>query len=135
MRAGEAGVGHEIDTARVICTLAELPVGGCRGFKLGHGDWPLRGLVVRLADAVHAYVNRCPHAGHPLDLRPGRFLTPDGTLILCASHGALFERSTGRCVAGPCPGKSLRRVPVRVEANLVMLDESADVDALADSDG
>jgi nitrite reductase/ring-hydroxylating ferredoxin subunit len=114
-----------IDLERVICRLSDLEGGSARGFTIGRGDWPLRGLVVRAAHEVHAYRNRCPHAGHPLDLVPGRFLTADGLLILCSSHGALFEKSTGLCVAGPCPGRSLTRVPVEVISGLVML--AADV--------
>jgi nitrite reductase/ring-hydroxylating ferredoxin subunit len=75
-------------------------------------------------------VNRCPHAGHPLNLLPGRFLSPDGTLILCSSHGALFEKSTGLCVAGPCAGRGLAPLALDVRGGLVMLAESVDVNAL-----
>ena len=96
-----------------LCTLAELAEYGARGFSVGEGDWPLRGFAVQLPDgSVRAYQNTCPHAGHPLDLLPHRFLTADRSLIVCASHGALFEPATGRCVAGPCPGRSLRALPV-----------------------
>lgn len=110
-----------IDLERVVCRLSDLEEATARSFTIGRGDWPLRGLVVRAGHGVHAYLNRCPHAGHPLDLMPGRFLTADGLLILCSSHGALFEKSTGLCVAGPCPGRSLTRVPVEVRGGLVML--------------
>jgi len=100
-----------------LCTIAEIAEHGARGFSVGEGDWPLRGFVVALSDGVvRAYVNTCPHAGHPLDLLPHRFLTADRSLIVCASHGALFEPDTGRCVAGPCPGRSLRPLAVRVDA-------------------
>ena len=120
----------ELDLARVVCRLSEL-AGGARGFTVGGGDWPLRILVVRVADAVHGYLNRCPHAGHPLDLRPQHFLTADGTLVLCASHGALFEKSTGYCLAGPCAGHSLTPVPLEVRCGFVLLADSVDVATLA----
>jgi nitrite reductase/ring-hydroxylating ferredoxin subunit len=116
----------EIDLARVLCALEEIPPGGARGFVFGEGDWPLRGFLVRDAKGVHAYVNRCPHAGHGLDLRPHQFLTPDGSLILCRSHGALFEKSTGACIAGPCNGRALTAIPVRVEAGYVLLGDAVD---------
>lgn len=109
------------DLGRVVCALAEIEDPGSRAFTIGPGDWPLRGLVVRRGNAVHAYVNRCPHAGHPLNLRPHEFLTPDGALVVCSSHGALFEVATGLCVAGPCAGAALRRVPVEVRSGYVML--------------
>jgi len=93
-RARRAETMLEIDTARVICALAEIGDPGARGFTCGAGDWPLRGFVVRRGELVRAYVNYCPHAGHALDLLPHRFLTSDGALILCSSHGALFASSS-----------------------------------------
>lgn len=120
-----------LDVERVVCRLSDIAPQGARAFTLVEGDWPLRGLVVRLGDAVRGYVNRCPHAGHPLDLLPGRFLTPDGTLLLCASHGALFEKSTGYCVAGPCAGRSLTPVALEVTCGYVLLAAQVDVRALA----
>ena len=122
---------REIDLARVLCTLAELDETGSRGFAVGEGDWPLRGFIVKTPQGVAAFVNYCPHAGHPLNFRPHRFLTPDGSLILCASHGALFTRDEGLCIAGPCPGQSLRRVPVEVVGEYVLLADGVDPDALA----
>jgi nitrite reductase/ring-hydroxylating ferredoxin subunit len=120
----------ELDLERVVCRLSEL-AGGARAFTIGGGNWPRRMFVVRVADTVHGYLNRCPHAGHPLDLRPQHFLTADGTLILCSSHGALFEKSTGYCVAGPCAGRSLTPVPLEVKGGLVLLADSVDIEALA----
>jgi nitrite reductase/ring-hydroxylating ferredoxin subunit len=114
-----------------LCRLADIPVGDTKAFTLGEGDWPLRGLLVRVGDTVHAYVNRCPHAGHQLSFRPDRFLTPDKSLILCQSHGALFDKASGLCVGGPCPGESLTRVPVSVEGEWVRLAEDVDIDRLA----
>ena len=119
----------ELDLERVVCRLSELE-GGARGFTLGSGDWPLRGFVVRVGATVRGYLNRCPHAGHPLDLLPQRFLTADGTLILCSSHGALFEKATGLCVAGPCAGRALTPIALQVRSGSVLLDDSVDVEAL-----
>lgn len=99
-----------------VCTLEELLATGSRGFRVGGGDWPLRGFVVQQPDgSVRAYENTCPHAGHPLDLLPHRFLTADRGHIVCSSHGALFSLDSGLCVAGPCPGRSLRPLSVRVD--------------------
>lgn len=139
---------RQIDVERVICRLQDLQPAGARGFAIGSGDWPLRGFVVRIdnevpnaavvpgtatslpCDAgplgVRGFVNRCPHAGHPLNLRPNRFLTTDSSLILCSSHGALFEKATGLCVAGPCVGQHLRTVPLKVESGFVMLADEVD---------
>ncbi|MBS0387434.1 MAG: Rieske 2Fe-2S domain-containing protein [Proteobacteria bacterium] len=121
----------EIDLTRVLCRVEELGATGCREFKLGGGDWPVRGFIVRSGTAIHAYLNRCAHMALPLNMLPDRFLTHDGSLILCTAHGALFEKSTGYCVAGPCLGQSLERVPVRVAAGCVMLADDVDIAALA----
>jgi nitrite reductase/ring-hydroxylating ferredoxin subunit len=122
----------ELDLERVICRLSDLAA-GARGFTIGCGDWPLRMLVVKVADGVRGYINRCPHAGHVLDLLPQRFLSADGTLIVCSSHGALFEKATGYCVAGPCAGRSLTPVPLQVRCGVVLLADGVELATLADA--
>lgn len=115
----------------MLCSLSELDETGSRGFSVGEGDWPLRGFIVRTANGIAAYVNTCPHAGHPLNFRPNRFLTSDRNLILCASHGALFARDNGLCIAGPCPGQSLTPVPIEMVGDYVLLASGVDPEALA----
>jgi nitrite reductase/ring-hydroxylating ferredoxin subunit len=101
---------NELDVA--VGRLDELSDPGCREFQIGTGDWPLHGFVVRQGDVVYAYENYCVHVGHPLNWMPDAFLTKDRSAIICASHGAMYEIDTGLCFAGPCLGKSLRRVAV-----------------------
>jgi nitrite reductase/ring-hydroxylating ferredoxin subunit len=113
-----------IDVERVICRLDDLGESGSRGFSIGAGDWPVRGFVVRINDQVRGYLNSCPHARHPLNFQPNQFLTMDGALILCASHGALFEKSTGYCVAGPCAGQSLQTLSLEVSDGYVLLAQT-----------
>lgn len=126
----EPAAAQTIDLERVICRLSDLAQHGARGFTIGEGDFPLRGFVVHVGDGVRGYVNRCPHAGHPLDLLPQRFLTVDGALILCGSHGALFEKESGQCVAGPCVGRSLTPVPLEVRGGCVLLADDVDINVL-----
>ena len=121
-----SGATEDIDLERVICRLEGLAAGGARGFAIGDGPWPLRGFVVRSGSEIRAFVNRCPHRGHPLNLSANRFLTADESLILCASHGALFEKLTGYCVAGPCVGLSLRPLAVRIVDGFVLLGDEVD---------
>jgi nitrite reductase/ring-hydroxylating ferredoxin subunit len=97
----------------------ELDDPGCREFAIGDGDWPFRGFVVRKGDEVFAYQNLCAHAGHPLNWRPDEFLTKDKSALMCASHGALYEISSGECFAGPCNGRALHRVSVAVRDGIV----------------
>jgi nitrite reductase/ring-hydroxylating ferredoxin subunit len=121
---------QEIDLARVLCRVGDLD-GGSREFKLGGGDWPLRGFVVQVGNDVRAYVNRCAHLSYPLNYMPHQFLSHDGSMIQCYVHGAIFEKSTGYCVAGPCSGRSLISLPVRIESGYVLLGDEAEPDELA----
>jgi nitrite reductase/ring-hydroxylating ferredoxin subunit len=73
----------------------------------------MAGFIVNTGGHHYAYVNRCPHAGTPLDCWPNEFFTEDGLHLICATHGAVFEPDTGICIAGPCPGACLE--PLRVE--------------------
>lgn len=97
----------------VVGELADLDDPGCREFRIGEGDWPFKGFVVRRGNEVFAYQNYCLHAGHPLNWQRDRFLTEDGGQIVCASHGALYDIESGICASGPCPGKRLN--PVKAE--------------------
>lgn len=99
--------------------LDEIGDPGCREFSIGDGDWPFRGFVVRKGDAVYAYQNVCVHVGHPLNWTPDRFLTKDGTALICASHGATYEIETGYCYAGPGNGRSLRQVDAWISGGVV----------------
>ncbi|HYE92808.1 MAG TPA: Rieske (2Fe-2S) protein [Terriglobales bacterium] len=99
------------------CALADLAPGRTAKFRLQCGDKRVNGFVVNHDGAVHAYVNRCPHVGTPLDLWENEFLSEDGRLIVCATHGAVFEPASGRCTAGPCAGDALARLRLRREGD------------------
>ena len=42
--------------------------------------------------------------------RPDQSLDDSGSLLQCATHGALFLIESGECVAGPCAGQTLRQL-------------------------
>lgn len=108
---------------RRLCALDDIPDTESAGMEavIGGATRPL--LLVRQGRRVWAYINRCPHVGLPLDFKPGWFLTLDKSQINCANHGAQFRIQDGYCVAGPCAGKSLEAVPVKVSAGEVLLVE------------
>ena len=81
----------------------------------------MNGFVVNHDGTVHAYVNRCPHGGTPLDLWENEFLSEDARLIVCATHGAIFEPGSGRCTAGPCAGDALTTLPVTSEDGVIVV--------------
>jgi nitrite reductase/ring-hydroxylating ferredoxin subunit len=116
-----------VTESRVLCRLEEIEDPASRAFTVGSGNWPLRGFIVKRAGQVYAYVNRCPHAGHPLNWQPDQFLSSTRTLILCCSHGAQFMIESGMCIVGPCRGQALTRIAVHVEDGKIVLDEDPDV--------
>jgi nitrite reductase/ring-hydroxylating ferredoxin subunit len=98
-----------------LCQLDDIELGKARSFVLRMRSGWFHGFIVRQADAVQGYVDRCPHAGVPLAQQLDDYLTPDGSLIACGWHGALFNIEDGLCVGGPCVGQKLAPWPVRVE--------------------
>jgi len=104
---------------RVLCALDDIDDPGGKGFAV-EDQKPI--FVVRVGEAVHGYVNVCPHQGTPLDWKPDTFLTYDKSLIQCSTHWARFRIQDGDCVAGPCVGKTLDPVAVHVDDGEVVLD-------------
>jgi len=106
-----------------LCRLEEIAEPGSRGFRLGSGSEVRAIFVVRHGGRVVAYENVCPHVGSPLDWVPDRFLDIERQFILCATHGALFRIEDGLCIGGPCAGKALTPVRIRVTGGEVYLEE------------
>ena len=57
--------------------------------------------------------------GFPLAMELDQYLTPDGALILCGWHGAVFEPLTGECTGGPCAGGRLTPWPVEARGGII----------------
>jgi len=106
-----------------LCRIDEVEDPGAKGFSVAGNEGLQEIFVVRTGNSVNAYVNSCPHIGTPLEFRPNRFLTQDGREILCSTHGARFEIATGHCIAGPCRGLGLRRIPVTVVGDWIRFDD------------
>jgi nitrite reductase/ring-hydroxylating ferredoxin subunit len=110
----------------VICASAELADGG-RGMRFawepagGEG----KGFAVRFGGEARAFVNRCPHRGVELDWQPGEFFDDSGLYLVCSTHGAIFEPSTGLCVAGPCRGARLEAIAVRESEGRIHIDDES----------
>lgn len=71
--------------------------------------------VVQHQGSIYAYLNQCAHVAMEMDWQAGQFFDNDSRYLICASHGALYEPSTGLCVAGPCMGKSLTPVSTHLK--------------------
>jgi nitrite reductase/ring-hydroxylating ferredoxin subunit len=102
----------------------EIEDGGSRGFDPPPGGFT--GLfAIRHGETVRVYVNSCPHLGLPLDWAPHRFLSSDGTRIVCATHGAEFRPDDGVCLAGPCLGERLQQVMIQIKDGQILVAEDA----------
>ncbi len=99
------------------CRAADVGRGRTAKFRLTCGTRVVDGFLVHHDGGFQAFLNRCPHAGTPLDLWPNEFLAEDGRTLVCATHGARFEPAGGRCLAGPCRGDALTRLPLRREGD------------------
>lgn len=97
-----------------------MPDGKARNFVLQLRAGRFHGFAVRQGDGVHGYVDRCPHAGVPMARLLDDYLTPDGGLIACSWHSALFEIDTGLCVGGPCVGARLTPWPLAVRDGTIV---------------
>lgn len=103
-----------------LCRLAEIPDGTARGFSFGSGIDRREIFVYRRGAAVWGYDNACPHQGTPLNFLPDRFLTEEGDGFLCTTHGAQFRLEDGYCIVGPCRGKRLKAIPLRLEGETLV---------------
>ncbi len=118
---------------RVIAKVGELEPGCVKKFWLICQKYRVDAFLVNDGGRFHAYVNRCRHMPTPLDFIRDQFLSEDRRYLMCYTHGALYEFGTGQCVAGPCKGESLYRLPVIVDGGDVLVScPEGDLSFLAD---
>jgi len=110
--------------ARVICASAALPESGDGvRFEIERAGERMSAFAIRFAGEAHAYLNRCAHVGVELDWEPGKFFDSEGLLLICSSHGALYDPATGACLGGPCRGGGLEKLAVDERDGEVRLKE------------
>ena len=107
---------------RVIAKAEEVAPGSVKKFWLICQKYRVDGFLINDSGNFYAYVNRCRHMTTPLDFVRDQFFAEDGRHLMCYTHGALYEPATGFCVAGPCKGESLYKLPVRVDRGDVLVD-------------
>ncbi len=105
---------------RELCQLTDIPNGEAKAFPYQDKQTLL---VTRRGLKAWAYVNRCPHAGVPLEWQENRFMSLDGSQLQCSTHGALFNVDNGYCTWGPCQGRRLQSLPITIENGIIYLLE------------
>jgi len=97
-----------------VCAAEELAEGGeGRRMSATYAGGDAVVFFVRYGGEVYGYLNRCAHVPMELDWVEGQFFESSGLYLMCATHGAIYQPDTGKCVGGPCRGGRLR--PVQVE--------------------
>jgi len=87
---------------------------------------PIRGadeecFLINFGGEFHAYVNRCRHVPMAMDWVDNQFFAEDGRYLMCQTHNAYYEPTSGECIAGPPTafGKFLYRVPTEIEDGVI----------------
>lgn len=81
--------------------------------------------AIRYEGRVRAYLNRCAHMPMELDWKPGKFFDGEGLLLICSTHGAVFEPDTGMCLGGPCFNGGLVPLEIEERDGRVLLKENS----------
>ncbi len=102
-----------------LCGVDELTPTGAKGMTLADGR---EIVVVESSQGPRAFINSCPHIGTTLEILPDRFFDAERQLLVCTTHGARFLPTSGLCVSGPCTGRSLTPISIRLVGNDVTLD-------------
>ncbi len=106
----------------MICASADLAEGGDGvRFEMRSG---VPAFVVRYEGEARAYLNRCAHVAMELDWMPGKFFDSEKIVLVCSTHGALYDPRTGECAGGPCRGRRLDALDVRERDGAVILMEA-----------
>lgn len=105
--------------AVALCNSSDLVDGGLAvPFDVIFQGQTCWAFAIRFEGQVHAYLNRCAHVAMEMDFQPNRFFDTTGRWLICATHGALYEPATGRCMAGPCR-RSLVKIAITEYAGRV----------------
>ena len=110
----------------LLCHTDDIAEGESKSLDLG--EWHSF-FAVKRDDQIHVYRNSCPHLGVELNWQEDKFLDMDGQLIQCFTHGALFTVESGECLAGPCQGEYLEKMPIEIRGGEVHLLRDPDPDS------
>ncbi len=106
----------------ILCKTSDIEDPGSKGFELKIKRKTRAIFVVHKDGNFFAFYNQCPHTGASLEWQEDQFLDLDKALIQCTTHDALFMIDSGKCIAGPCNGDSLRAIPLFIKDGEIYLD-------------
>jgi nitrite reductase/ring-hydroxylating ferredoxin subunit len=95
----------EEEALQALCNSGDLLDGGAAvPFDVVYAGQMCRAFAIRFKGRAHAFLNRCSHVAMEMDWQPNRFFDDSGHWLLCSTHGAVYEPSSGECRGGPCRG-------------------------------
>jgi len=106
----------------ILCKTTDIEDPGSKGFELKIKRNSHSIFVVHKNGEFFAYYNQCPHTGASLEWQENQFLDMDKALIQCATHDALFNINSGKCISGPCAGDSLQSIALSIKGDTLHLD-------------
>jgi len=115
----------KISQKTFLCRSEDLDVGGTGlRFEVQKDGEKRPAFAVRSTAGISAFLNRCGHRDLELDWSPGEFFDLDARLLICATHGALYDPQSGACKGGPCNGVGLHPLSIAEEGGLVYLTDA-----------
>jgi nitrite reductase/ring-hydroxylating ferredoxin subunit len=111
------------DNARVICSSEQLVERG-QGvrFALPELGERVTGFAVRYNGKAYGFVNQCAHIPVELDWNEGDFFNMTKDSLICSTHGAQYDPTSGYCFLGPCKGRSLAPLDIIEQDNQILLN-------------
>lgn len=114
---------RSFNPGELIADHDELEPGQTKIVMVNLQERDVEAILLRTEEGYLSYLNRCRHLAVPLDWGDGDVLDESGHLFQCRTHGALFRRTDGHCVSGPCQGLSLFAVDISIRDDGVYLAE------------
>tara|TARA_B100001093_G_C26469172_1_gene859826 strand:- start:257 stop:604 length:348 start_codon:yes stop_codon:yes gene_type:complete len=105
----------------MLCLLSDIKEGKSNIIKTKYNDSEVEIIILRDKNILNGFVNICPHASLPLNLNDTNVLYNDNFHLICRNHAALFNPLNGICVSGPCEGKSLEIVKLKIKCDKVYI--------------
>lgn len=104
-----------------LASVEELKQRGTIKFGYRQEGIAREGFLAWFEGQIVCYENACRHVPITLDYGDGDFFTSDRSHFICRTHGAMYEPLSGQCVAGPCPGAFLKRLPTEISGGEIFL--------------
>lgn len=107
----------------MICPSEQLQEQGLGiRFELPELGDRITGFIIRFNGRAYGFVNQCAHIPVELDWNEGDFFNITKDSLICSTHGAQYDPTTGYCFLGPCKGRSLAQLDIIEQDGKILLN-------------